>query len=86
MLCSHARAASPLKYSVLRSTAPRFAEARTQSVPFGVYNQDCAHKKTLESVSRGGCLLERPFDLHTIRYSRAHCLTHTVAVYGSALA
>ena len=50
-------ATSPLRYSIVRSTAPRFAEDRKGDVPFGVYNTDRAHMKTTASQSRGGFAL-----------------------------
>lgn len=43
---------SPVRYSIMRSAAPRFPSSHGQGVPFGVYNTDTAHKKTLESWAR----------------------------------
>ncbi len=45
-------AVSPLRYSIVRSQAPRFHDV-TSGVPFGVYQTDTAHKRTMESVARG---------------------------------
>lgn len=51
--CARARAASPIRYSIVRSTAPRFPSTNTSSTPFGVYTLDAGTKKTLQSVARG---------------------------------
>ena len=43
---------SPIRYSIVRSTTPRFAEDKKGAVP-GPYSTDCAHLKTTASQSRG---------------------------------
>ncbi|GAX73879.1 hypothetical protein CEUSTIGMA_g1329.t1 [Chlamydomonas eustigma] len=42
---------SPIRYSIIRSKAPRFPD-NSNNVPFGVYQIDTAHKKTVESNCR----------------------------------
>eukprot|EP00195_Chlamydomonas_chlamydogama_P012182 CAMPEP_0202900848 /NCGR_PEP_ID=MMETSP1392-20130828/12072_1 /ASSEMBLY_ACC=CAM_ASM_000868 /TAXON_ID=225041 /ORGANISM="Chlamydomonas chlamydogama, Strain SAG 11-48b" /LENGTH=268 /DNA_ID=CAMNT_0049587301 /DNA_START=217 /DNA_END=1023 /DNA_ORIENTATION=- len=42
---------SPVRYSIIRSNAPRFHDSATP-VPFGVYDTDHAHKKSVESHAR----------------------------------
>jgi hypothetical protein len=41
------------RYTIMRSTAPRLAEPIHEEVPFGVYNLDTAHRRTVTSVCRG---------------------------------
>lgn len=43
---------SPIRYSILRSMAPRFADHGNDKVPFGAYNTDTGSKKTMESHCR----------------------------------
>ncbi|GLC45050.1 hypothetical protein PLESTB_001463300 [Pleodorina starrii] len=43
---------SPHRYSVMRSNAPRLAEAPREIVPFGAYNIDTGRKQSVESVCR----------------------------------
>lgn len=45
-------AASPIRYAIIQSRAPRFKDSSSE-VPFGAYNTDTAHKKSLESHCRG---------------------------------
>ncbi|KAJ9530237.1 hypothetical protein QJQ45_023525 [Haematococcus lacustris] len=44
---------SPLRYSIMHSTAPRLQDSDGRGLgPFGVYKTDTAHRKTIESTSR----------------------------------
>ncbi|KAJ9506294.1 flagellar associated protein [Haematococcus lacustris] len=44
---------SPLRYSIMHSTAPRLQDSDGRGLgPFGVYKTDTAHRKTMESTSR----------------------------------
>ncbi|GFR43599.1 hypothetical protein Agub_g4696 [Astrephomene gubernaculifera] len=52
MTLSRAVSVSPHRYSVMHSNAPRLAEAPREIAPFGAYNIDTGHKKSVESHCR----------------------------------
>eukprot|EP00197_Chlamydomonas_leiostraca_P003713 CAMPEP_0202862950 /NCGR_PEP_ID=MMETSP1391-20130828/3793_1 /ASSEMBLY_ACC=CAM_ASM_000867 /TAXON_ID=1034604 /ORGANISM="Chlamydomonas leiostraca, Strain SAG 11-49" /LENGTH=262 /DNA_ID=CAMNT_0049542545 /DNA_START=239 /DNA_END=1027 /DNA_ORIENTATION=- len=75
-------ATSPVRYSIMRSAAPRFPHNHTQSVPFGVYNTDTLQKKTLESWARDNTrFYSASFQSKGERFSRPWTSPATDALY-----
>ncbi|PNW75109.1 hypothetical protein CHLRE_12g496100v5 [Chlamydomonas reinhardtii] len=73
---------SPHRYSIMRSTAPRLAEAPRESTPFGAYDIDRAQKKGLESTSRDTRrFYSSVFDSQVSRFQRPWSSPVTDAFY-----